>query len=58
MYRYSINGIVYQNKFKVLTKNPKGLEGKNPYFVLNDEPHAQENMEMYDNLKSAQISRE
>ncbi|MRB61619.1 terminase large subunit, partial [Bacillus thuringiensis] len=36
----------------------KGLEGKNPYFVLNDELHAQENMDMYDNLKSAQISRE
>lgn len=58
MYRYSIEGIVYQNKFKVLTKNTKGLEGKNPYFVLNDELHAQENMDMYDNLKSAQISRE
>ncbi|MBG9615745.1 terminase large subunit, partial [Bacillus cereus] len=50
--------IAYQNKFKVLTKNTKGLEGKNPYFVLNDELHAQENMDMYDNLKSAQISRE
>ncbi|HDR7876493.1 terminase large subunit [Bacillus mobilis] len=58
LYRYSINGIAYQNKFKVLTKNTKGLEGKNPYFVLNDELHAQENMDMYDNLKSAQISRE
>ncbi|GLV61721.1 terminase [Bacillus mycoides] len=58
MYRYSIDGIAYQNKFKVLTKNTKGLEGKNPYFVLNDELHAQENMDMYDNLKSAQISRE
>nr|WP_229192493.1 terminase TerL endonuclease subunit [Bacillus cereus] len=58
MYRYHINGIAYQNKFKVLTKNTKGLEGKNPYFVLNDELHAQENMDMYDNLKSAQISRE
>ncbi|PFJ96418.1 terminase [Bacillus cereus] len=58
MYRYSINRIAYQNKFKVLTKNTKGLEGKNPYFVLNDELHAQENMDMYDNLKSAQISRE
>ena len=58
MYRYSIDGLTYQNKFKVLTKNTKGLEGKNPYFVLNDELHAQENMDMYDNLKSAQISRE
>lgn len=58
MYRYAIDGITYQNKFKVLTKNTKGLEGKNPYFVLNDELHAQENMDMYDNLKSAQISRE
>lgn len=58
MYKYSIDGIAYQNKFKVLTKNTKGLEGKNPYFVLNDELHAQENMDMYDNLKSAQISRE
>ncbi|ALZ64515.1 Phage Terminase (plasmid) [Bacillus cereus] len=26
--------------------------------MLNDELHAQENMDMYDNLKSAQISRE
>lgn len=58
MYRYRIGNISYQNKFKVLTKNTKGLEGKNPYFVLNDELHAQENMDMYDNLKSAQISRE
>ncbi|MBG9618016.1 terminase large subunit [Bacillus cereus] len=58
MYRYHRNGITYQNKFKVLTKNTKGLEGKNPYFVLNDELHAQENMDMYDNLKSAQVSRE
>ncbi|MBG9616658.1 terminase large subunit [Bacillus cereus] len=58
MYRYHRNGIAYQNKFKVLTKNTKGLEGKNPYFVLNDELHAQENMDMYDNLKSAQVSRE
>jgi phage terminase large subunit-like protein len=58
VYRYKINGIQYQNKFKVLTKNTKGLEGKNPYFVLNDELHAQENMDMYDNLKSAQVSRD
>ncbi|MED2754587.1 terminase large subunit, partial [Bacillus thuringiensis] len=58
MYRYRMNDIAYQNKFKVLTKNTKGLEGKNPYFVLNDELHAQENMDMYDNLKSAQVSRE
>lgn len=58
VYRYRIDGITYQNKFKVLTKNTKGLEGKNPYFVLNDELHAQENMDMYDNLKSAQVSRE
>lgn len=58
IYRYKLEGIAYQNKFKVLTKNTKGLEGKNPYFVLNDELHAQENMEMYDNLKSAQVSRE
>ena len=58
LYRYNIGGIAYQNKFKVLSKNTKGLEGKNPYFVLNDELHAQENMDMYDNLKSAQVSRE
>ena len=58
LYRYNIDGIAYQNKFKVLSKNTKGLEGKNPYFVLNDELHAQENMDMYDNLKSAQVSRE
>lgn len=58
IYRYRLKDISYQNKFKVLTKNTKGLEGKNPYFVLNDELHAQENMDMYDNLKSAQIARE
>jgi phage terminase large subunit-like protein len=58
MYKYQSEGVSYQNKFKVLTKNTKGLEGKNPYFVLNDELHAQENMDMYDNLKSAQVSRE
>lgn len=57
IYRFIENGIQYQNKFKVLTKNTKGLEGKNPQFVLNDELHAQENMDMYDNLKSAQIAR-
>lgn len=58
LYRYVIDGAVFQNKFKVLTRNTKGLEGKNPHFVLNDEVHAQENMDMYDNLKSAQIARE
>ncbi|MFK4796934.1 terminase large subunit [Lactococcus petauri] len=58
LYTYKINGVVYKNKFKVLSKNTKGLEGKNPHFVLNDELHAQENMDMYDNLKSAQIARE
>lgn len=58
IFEYKINGIIYKNKFKVLSKNTKGIEGKNPHFVLNDELHAQENMDMYDNLKSAQISRE
>lgn len=58
IYKYSIDGLMFQNEFNVLSKNTKGLEGRNPHFVLNDELHAQENMDMYDNLKSAQVSRE
>ncbi|MGQ7181914.1 hypothetical protein ACUOA5_46600, partial [Escherichia coli] len=33
------------------------IEGSNPHFILNDELHAQENMDQYDNFKSAQVSR-
>lgn len=57
VYSFIEKGIQYKNSFKVLTKNTKGLEGVNPQFVLNDEVHAQTNMDMYDNLKSAMISR-
>ncbi|MBC6300311.1 terminase large subunit [Listeria booriae] len=56
-YDYTIEGISYQNKFIVMSKNIKQIEGSNPYFVLNDELHIQENMDQYDNFKSAMINR-
>lgn len=57
VYRYSDDGISFENRFKVMTKDAKKIEGSNPYFVLNDELHAQTNMEQYDNFKSAQSGR-
>lgn len=57
IFRYRINGINYENSFKVMTSNIKKIEGSNPYFVLNDELHAQTNMEQYDNFKSAMAER-
>lgn len=57
IYRYAVNGIVYQNEFKVQTKNIEKIEGSNPSFVLNDELHAQKNMDQYDNFKSAMANR-
>lgn len=57
-YEYIHDELAYKNQFIVMSKNIKGIEGSNPYFVLNDELHAQEAMEQYDNFKSAQISRE
>lgn len=55
---YLYNDLAYQNQFIVMSKNIGGIEGSNPHFVLNDELHAQEKMEQYDNFKSAQISRD
>lgn len=56
-YDYISDDLAYQNQFIVMSKNIGGIEGSNPHFVLNDELHAQEKMEQYDNFKSAQISR-
>lgn len=57
VYKYNVDGISYENNFKVMTSNTKKIEGSNPSFVLNDELHAQTNMEQYDNFKSAMIER-
>lgn len=57
-YDYIHRDLAYQNQFIVMSKNIKSIEGSNPHFVLNDELHAQENMDQYDNFKSAQISRD
>ncbi len=46
--------LLIQNKFKVLTKTRRVLRERT-LFVLNDELHAQEKHDMYDNLKSAQV---
>ncbi len=56
VYSYIHEGLAYENKFIVMTKNIDSIEGSNPQFVLNDELHKQENMDQYDNFKSAQIS--
>lgn len=57
IYRYVFEGVRYENEFKVMTKNIKKIEGSNPSFVLNDELHAQTEMEQYDNFKSAMANR-
>ncbi|QPQ30991.1 terminase large subunit [Lysinibacillus sp. JNUCC 51] len=57
-YDYIHEDLAYQNQFIVMSKNIQSIEGSNPHFVLNDELHAQENMDQYDNFKSAQISRD
>lgn len=57
-YEYIFEDLAYINQFIVMSKNIQSIEGSNPHFVLNDELHAQENMEQYDNFKSAQISRD
>lgn len=58
IYDYMYEDLAYQNQFIVMSKNIQSIEGSNPHFVLNDELHAQENMDQYDNFKSAQISRD
>lgn len=57
VYKYSVDGISFENNFKVMTKNIDKIEGSNPSFVLNDELHAQTKMEQYDNFKSAMVER-
>ncbi|PED86301.1 terminase large subunit [Bacillus cereus] len=56
-YDYIRDDFAYQNQFIVMSKNIQSIEGSNPHFILNDELHAQENMDQYDNFKSAQVSR-
>ncbi|UBR28723.1 terminase large subunit [Bacillus sp. SD-4] len=56
-YDYIHDDLAYQNQFIVMSKNIQSIEGSNPHFILNDELHAQENMDQYDNFKSAQVSR-
>ncbi|WP_238456113.1 terminase large subunit [Lederbergia galactosidilytica] len=56
-YDYIHDDLAYQNTFMAVTKNIGFIEGSNPHFVLNDELHAQEKMDQYDNFKSAQINR-
>ncbi|PFK62342.1 terminase [Bacillus thuringiensis] len=56
-YDYIRDDLAYQNQFIVMSKNIQSIEGSNPHFILNDELHAQENMDQYDNFKSAQVSR-
>lgn len=58
VYRYIENQISYANNFYVMSKAADKIEGSNPYFVLNDELHAQKNMDQYDNFKSAMVNRE
>ncbi|MEK4715239.1 terminase large subunit [Sporosarcina sp. FSL K6-5500] len=57
-YSYIHDDLAFKNEFIVMSKNILSIEGSNPHFVLNDELHAQENMDQYDNFKSAQISRD
>lgn len=57
IYRYQQDGVSFENNFKVMTKNTTKIEGSNPSFVLNDELHAQTDMEQYDNFKSAMVNR-
>ena len=57
-YDYIHNDLAYQNQFIVMSKNIQSIEGSNPHFILNDELHAQENMDQYDNFKSAQVARD
>ncbi|UAL46816.1 terminase large subunit [Sutcliffiella horikoshii] len=58
VYEYMQDNLAYQNQFIVMSKNIQSIEGSNPHFVLNDELHKQENMDQYDNFKSAQIARD
>lgn len=58
VYEFYEDGIKYENRIDVLSRDNSGNEGKNPYINYFDEVHAQLDREQYDNLRSAQISQE
>lgn len=57
VYSFSVEGKKFKNSLQPLSRDTKGLDGKNPSFVLLDEVHAQNNADMYDVLKSGMGSR-
>lgn len=58
VYEFVEDGIKYENRVDVLSRDNSGNEGKNPYINYFDEVHAQIDREQYDNLRSAQIAQE
>lgn len=58
VYEFVEEGIKYENRIDVLSRDNAGNEGKNPYINYFDEVHAQIDREQYDNLRSAQIAQE
>lgn len=58
VYEFVEDGIKYENRVDVLSRDNAGNEGKNPYINYFDEVHAQIDREQYDNLRSAQIAQE
>lgn len=58
VYEFEEDGIKYENRIDVLSRDNAGNEGKNPYINYFDEVHAQIDREQYDNLRSAQIAQE
>lgn len=57
VYSFSVGGKKFKNTLHPLSRETKGLDGKNPHFVLLDEVHAQNNADIYDVLKSGMGSR-
>src|SRR5690606_21520752 len=58
VYEFYEDGIKYENRIDVLSRDNSGNEGKNPYINYFDEVHAQLDREQYDNLRSAQVAQE
>jgi phage terminase large subunit-like protein len=57
VYSFIVDGKKFKNTLQPLSRETKGLDGKNPHFVLLDEVHAQNNADIYDVLKSGMGSR-
>ncbi|WP_312754024.1 terminase large subunit [Rummeliibacillus suwonensis] len=57
VYSFFVKGKSFKNFLVPLSRETKGLDGKNPHFVLLDEVHAQNNADIYDVLKSGMGSR-